>query len=293
MNILFSIVVPSYNRAHLIPVLLESLLKQEYSNFEVIVVDDGGSDNTKEIVEKYNEPRFKYYYKKNEERGAARNFGAKIATGTYVNFFDSDDVAYPNHLSVASQLAEREHTPEIFHTGFDIVSPEGKTIYVMNNFFGNIKEDYVKAKRVSINSLFVRKDIALAIPFSEIRALSASEDAVFLCQLVSRYPMKIDNTVTTAIIDHRLRSTAVAGEAQLQERRKYMIRELTNDKIFMQKFGSCVRNIDTEMLYLIAFACLFERKKRKGLKYFFLFLKRRPLQFFTIRTLAVIKWLFK
>jgi glycosyltransferase involved in cell wall biosynthesis len=71
----FSIIIPSFNRAHLIGHTLQSVLNQTFTSFEVLVVDDGGTDGTKDVVEKLNNGRIRYYKKNNGERGAARNFG--------------------------------------------------------------------------------------------------------------------------------------------------------------------------------------------------------------------------
>lgn len=90
-NITFSIVVSTFNRATLLPRLVQSALMQKYSQWELVIVDDGGTDSTKELLESYNDSRIKYFYKVNEERSAARNYGIDKATGDYIIFIDSDD----------------------------------------------------------------------------------------------------------------------------------------------------------------------------------------------------------
>ena len=97
----FSIIIPTYNRANLISISIESVLKQTFTDFELIIVDDGSTDNTSEVVGNYTDNRIFYYKKVNEERGAARNYGIKKSCGEYVNFLDSDDFFDANHLEVA------------------------------------------------------------------------------------------------------------------------------------------------------------------------------------------------
>ena len=72
----FSIIIPTYNRASLITKTIESVLLQDEA-FEIVVVDDGSTDDTKEVVNSLLDSRVKYFYKENGERGAARNFGAQ------------------------------------------------------------------------------------------------------------------------------------------------------------------------------------------------------------------------
>ncbi|MEZ5037036.1 MAG: glycosyltransferase family A protein [Chitinophagales bacterium] len=86
-EILFSIVVPTYNRAHLITSTIESLTKQDYTNFEIIL-DDGSTDNTAEVIVSFlSDARISYYKKNNAERAAARNYGAtkqKVNTSIFL-----------------------------------------------------------------------------------------------------------------------------------------------------------------------------------------------------------------
>jgi glycosyltransferase involved in cell wall biosynthesis len=94
---LVSIIIPTYNRAHLIGETLDSIMAQTYTNWECIVVDDGSTDNTEKLILKYVEKdvRFQYHMcPKDRLQGgnAARNYGFEISRGDYVNWFDSDDL---------------------------------------------------------------------------------------------------------------------------------------------------------------------------------------------------------
>jgi glycosyltransferase involved in cell wall biosynthesis len=100
---LISIIIPSYNRAHLISETLDSIIVQTYTNWECIIVDDGSKDNTKEILSEYckRDNRFQYHQRpKNRIKGgsAARNYGFALSKGEYINWFDSDDIMLPNFL---------------------------------------------------------------------------------------------------------------------------------------------------------------------------------------------------
>lgn len=106
-NPLVSIIIPTYNRAHLIGETLDSVLAQTYQNWECIIVDDGSSDNTDEVVGEYvrKDTRFKYYHRPDEHLpggNGARNYGFKMSKGEYVNWFDSDDLMLPEKIE--SQL---------------------------------------------------------------------------------------------------------------------------------------------------------------------------------------------
>ncbi len=88
----FSIIIPSFNRGHVLTKAIESILLQSSSDFEIIIVDDGSSDNTKEILTPYlSLPFVRYFYQENKGVSAARNLGALNAVGNYLVFLDSDD----------------------------------------------------------------------------------------------------------------------------------------------------------------------------------------------------------
>ena len=102
---LVSIIIPTYNRAHLIGQTLDSLLAQTYTNWECIIVDDGSIDNTKEIIYNYciKDCRFKYYSRpinKLSGPSSCRNFGFEQSKGDYIQWFDSDDLYFFNSLEI-------------------------------------------------------------------------------------------------------------------------------------------------------------------------------------------------
>lgn len=107
----FSIVVPTYNRAKLIERPVRSVIDQTFQDWELIIVDDGSTDDTEAIISAYHEKRIRYYYKKREERSIARNFGVSVAKGEYLCFLDSDDYYLPNHLETHFQLINKMGSP--------------------------------------------------------------------------------------------------------------------------------------------------------------------------------------
>lgn len=103
MSLKVSIIIPSYNRGKVIKETLDSVYRQAYTDWECIVVDDGSTDNTCDIVKFYTEKdsRFKLYSRPNNRRkgaNACRNYGFEKATGTFIQWFDSDDIMHPNKL---------------------------------------------------------------------------------------------------------------------------------------------------------------------------------------------------
>ncbi len=121
-----SIVMSTYNRAHLVGEAIRSALAQTYTDFELIVVDDGSKDDTRDVVAGFADPRIRYVYKKNAGLAAGRNTGIEYACGDYIAFLDDDDLYLPNKLAV--QVAFMDQYPEIGWTsgGYRITDMQGK-----------------------------------------------------------------------------------------------------------------------------------------------------------------------
>jgi len=110
---LVSVIIPTYNRAHLLGRAIQSVLNQTYQDFELIIVDDASSDNTEEVVKSFHDDRIKYIrHDENKGAGAARNTGIKAARGEYIAFQDDDDKWLPNKLEKQVKVLE-DSPPEI------------------------------------------------------------------------------------------------------------------------------------------------------------------------------------
>jgi glycosyltransferase involved in cell wall biosynthesis len=101
-----SVVIPTYNRRNYVRESLESVLSQTFPDFEVIVVDDGSTDGTHEVVQPYLS-RVRYIRQENRGAAAARNVGIRNARGIYVAFMDSDDLSAPRHLQILHDFLEQ------------------------------------------------------------------------------------------------------------------------------------------------------------------------------------------
>lgn len=108
----FSIIIPTYNRADLMVETINSALNQTFKDYEIIVVNDGSIDNTKEILNGYGN-RIKVLHKENSGSEKSRNAGAEIASGDYFCFFDSDDLMFPWTLQVYNEVIENENLPPL------------------------------------------------------------------------------------------------------------------------------------------------------------------------------------
>jgi len=170
-----SVIIPTYNRADFICDAIDSVLAQTYKDYEIIVVDDGSTDNTKEVLKKY-DGKIRYFYKENMGVSAARNKGIKEAKGEYIAFLDSDDIWLTNNLETLINA--------IITSGVFVVTSTVKTIDVHGNILGikpllrkgfSIEDKFYNMSYIPPSSVLLRREVFdKAGLFDE--AIKAAED---------------------------------------------------------------------------------------------------------------------
>ena len=120
--------MPAYNHAHYLAEAIESVLAQTYTDIEIIVIDDGSTDNTKKVLAPYIKGgKIRYIYQENRGLSAARNTGLKAAQGMYIKFLDSDDFLYPEQIDgQVKQIKDADHFLSISDCCF--LQPSGKIV---------------------------------------------------------------------------------------------------------------------------------------------------------------------
>lgn len=239
----FSLIIPTYNRAELLFRTLESVLAQEFGDFEVIVVDDGSTDSTEARFATYRHPKVRYFRKENGERGAARNFGARQARGEYLSFFDSDDLMDPDHLSEANRCIEELGRPEVFSLGYRVEDGRGGIRRVIRGLPDPVNEALLDSNVLGCIPVFVRKDVFDACPFDETRELAGSEDWLLWLKLAARHPFRFRDRATCALVDHGDRSVYHFEREKLENRTRAMLRGLESDAPFMARYPGRLRGI--------------------------------------------------
>ena len=133
-----SIIIPTYNSAQYICEAIESVLNQTYKDFEIIVVDDGSTDNTKEVIKPYLN-KIKYIYQQNSGPSAARNRGIKEAKGEYIAFLDADDIWLPQKLELQIKFMEKEKEVGLIFSDMILFNEKGiiKNSFLKEKLFFN------------------------------------------------------------------------------------------------------------------------------------------------------------
>lgn len=130
----YSIIIPVYNVEEYLDRCLKSILNQTYSNYEVIIVNDGSPDNSDNIIKSYEkeDKRFKEYKKVNGGLSDARNYGLKYATGDYLIFIDADDYIENNYLEKVNDVLEKNKDIDVLKFKIKLVDEGGNLIRMEN-----------------------------------------------------------------------------------------------------------------------------------------------------------------
>jgi glycosyltransferase involved in cell wall biosynthesis len=123
---LISIIIPTYNREDFIGVAISSVLNQTHEDFELIIVDNGSTDNTRELVGAHHDARVRYFYTENNERSAARNYGFDQSSGQLICFLDSDEEVSSDYLKCFAMAADNNPEVNVFRSRFEFHSVHGE-----------------------------------------------------------------------------------------------------------------------------------------------------------------------
>lgn len=226
-----SVIIPIYNSESKLERTIKSILSQIYQNWELVLIDDGSSDNSGNICDKYAaaDNRIKVFHTQNGGVSKARNLGLSVSTGDWVTFCDSDDELFPNALN--SYLSAINDNVDLIRGGF--VRTKGRSIdrIATRQIVSSDKENIIKICALSKYEAYIwnscfRRRILLDIRFNEsitwcedhlftFRAISKSRAVVFIPDLVYKYnaPIKGDNSCSNNLSNRYLAPDLIIQEA--------------------------------------------------------------------------------
>ena len=167
---LVSVVMPTYNRANLLKTSINSILNQTYKNFELIIIDDGSKDNTKNIIFSYNDKRIRYYSNPtNKGISYSRNKGFSLAKGKYIMIMDDDDFSLPNRMELQVNFLEK-------NKNIDVVVGQIKNFKPTPQTHNEITIGLLQENPIGNANIMYKKDFALKNKITYDENLPISED---------------------------------------------------------------------------------------------------------------------
>lgn len=191
-----SVIIPTYNRANLISKSIESVLNQTYTDFELIVIDDGSTDNTWDVVKSFDDERVKYVrHEKNKGLAASRNTGIKHSNGVFISFQDDDDKWLPEKLEKEIKLLKSsEQNVGIVYSGLCRIDGDKKTYWPESRHIkkeGNLTNELIASNFVH-SLVSIRKSCFEKVGLYD-ENLRAAEDWDLNLRLSKYYEFKFIN----------------------------------------------------------------------------------------------------
>lgn len=293
-NPLFSIIIPTFNRAEELKNAIKSVLNQQIEDFEIIIIDDASTDHTKSIIEQFTDNRiFSFSKSINEERAKARNFGIKKAKGDYITFLDSDDVIYSNFLSEGMKLIKKFNNPEWMHLAYEIRDNNGKLIERRNRRKNNLGKSLLSGNHLSCVGIIIRKDIIKKNHFNEDPVIIGSEDYLLWLKLSFRYILRFSNTVCASVFDHSSRSVRSFNSERLINRIEKSISFVINDPEFQSRSKKDARKFIAHRYIYLSLHLILNKDLINGMKYWDKSFRLFPQILFSRKNLGIIKVFLK
>lgn len=281
----FSIIIPTYNRASIIGNTLQSVLSQTYPQYEIIIVDDGSTDNTYNVIHSFfSSDKILYFKIPNSERGYARNYGASKASGYWLVFFDSDDVMYPHHLKSAYDIIHQHPNLKIFHMESDI-KMQDKTIKHLTT-----PAKIIYGNPFLINNLIIKKDFFENFKFNEDRTIAGLEDWELWLRISTHTEIKHFPVVASAFIQHNERSVMQIDKERWIKKVETFIQYVVNNPDIIKKYKNKMHLFYCGAYSYLALHLSFDRRNRKEVwHYYRKALHHYPWFFFSKRSAAIVK----
>lgn len=168
---LVSIIIPLYNKNRTIAKSINSILAQTYSTYEIIVVDDGSNDGSREIVLSFKDNRIKYIFKENGGVSSARNLGIIKSQGDWILFLDADDYLYPDCLETLLSPTKGQPKIQISCGSFDVILNPKKKItyanYIQGIAINNFRSLFYQQLNLRAGNFIIRRALASKYPYNE------------------------------------------------------------------------------------------------------------------------------
>ena len=288
-----SVIIPTYNRAHLVMRAIDSVLTSTYTNIDIIVVDDGSVDDTKDLINSRYGDRISYIYQTNKGAAAARNVGLKLSKAKYINFLDSDDYFLPDNIEL--KVKALEGNPELGWVFSDTYFKNSQNQLVTDKNINKIRKELEQRSYffdillmhgiTNTNSVMMKKECIEAIgAFDE--KLVTFED-VDLFYRVSKYfkGKYIDKALL--VVDEQTSGLTSNRDRFYMGKIKVIEKTKKNFKDDVDKLGFPGRRVEADIFNYLGSIFLTKGENKKAMYEFLKSVKIFPLQ------IGVYIWLLK
>lgn len=230
----FSVVIPTYNREKFIVKTLDSIFRQTYAHYEIIVVDNCSTDDTEKVLQPFIETGKIRFIKhdRNYERSRSRNTGMENATGEFLTFLDSDDFMYPDNLADAAAFIEKNPEAKCFHSLYELIDGDGKVLrHYKFPSLRNQTKAIASGNFMACIGNFIHRDIYTnpKYRFDLYKPLTGAEDWEFWLRVLADFKLERIQKVNSAILHHEERTINTQSMPILEDGNDYLIKKFTAD----------------------------------------------------------------
>lgn len=231
-----SVVIPAYNAMTYLPETVESVLRQIFTDFEVLIVDDGSSDHIAQWASQIVDPRVKLISQENQGLPGARNTGIAQAQGEYIAFLDADDLWEPTKLEKQVRCLDDNPAVGLVHTWMVLVDEQGKSTgrVMPSNAEGDVWKQLAEKNVIACPSVIVRRCCFETVGVFD-RSLRSLEDWDMWIRIATRYPFAV---IKEPLASYRQLPSSMSKNCQVMEQSFHTVIERT------------FRSAPLELLYL-------------------------------------------
>jgi glycosyltransferase involved in cell wall biosynthesis len=241
MNPKVSVIIPTYNRSKVIGRTIESVLGQTLPDFELIIVDDGSVDETRDVVNNFNDDRIRYIWQTNQERSVARNTGIAASKAPYITFLDSDDLFLPNKLADQYEMLEKFKEIDWVLGGWLETETNGRIMRIAQPWINHpmpMPRDWFFHKLTIMGANLIRRDCLVQIGCFDTNLYSTEDTDLFLRLIASGCTTKWGKSIVMKRYRHQ--SNSVGNAMRMRSAMMILLDKNTKDTSTLSRLGVSV-----------------------------------------------------
>ena len=257
----FSIIIPVFNKERFVTKTLESVLNQSFSNFEIIIINDGSTDKSETTILACKDARIYFFSKVNEGVAIARNFGINKAKGEFICFLDADDFWHPNFLATIHSYIQKFPEQKVFATAIEIETKKKcipaqysipkKFDFEMVNFFDASQKECV----LWTSSIAIHQSVLKTVGNFDVK-IKKCEDTELWMRIGLRYPI---------VFIWQVLAKYVYDENSISRQSDYFFEPYTFDKYaFLEKHNSKLKQYIDLNRFTSVIKCMLNGEKKKS-----------------------------
>ncbi|MEK7594264.1 MAG: glycosyltransferase [Patescibacteria group bacterium] len=265
-----------YNGQEYLNTAIDSILLQTHKNLELVIIDDGSTDNSRTIIETYGDKRIRYIHQSNKGLAAALNHGIKQSSGTYIARMDCDDISYPTRIAEQLKYLEKNPSVALVGSGFDLIDQDGRIIdrSIHLDRPSDVGLEFLVRNPFGHGTIMMRKKALETTGFYDVE--QPIEDYELWWRISSRYPVA---NMAKQLYGWRVNPDSIShkGDAKRQIQITKLMSEIWENqtkvklskaavKTGLKHYASLGPKYQEQYVYFVAALCIALRKKKRYLE---------------------------